>query len=723
LNRRRRKPLIATLRQRSLAFLSTHTGAVSLKELSRHLGIGEKEEYRALRSLVDDLERRGIVNADSRGKIRYVRQKRHPSGAAAQPHVLAGTLSMTKRGFGFVKVEGKDMEIFIGSQFLHTALHGDLVVVSLFARRRGKSEERLEGEITEILQRRATIMTGEVAASRTSWFVVPDDERIGRDVYVRRDEGGGARPGDKVVVRLHEWTDEHLNPEGEIVEVLGRAGDPRVEVLAVAHSFGLPMTFPLEAEQEATSLPEVITDADLRGRLDYRKVPCVTIDPDDAMDFDDAVSAEQLPRGGLRLGVHIADVSHYVPEGSALDLEARARGTSVYLVNEVVPMLPERLSNDLCSLKPDVDRLTYSVVMDVNADGTVERYVIGRSVIHSARRFTYDEVQSVLQREKGDHAGTLLPLLTLSRILMKRRRKEGSLDFDSEETKFAFDAEGMPIRVIKKKRLDAHRLIEECMLLANRTVARHVSRGKSERDMLPFLFRVHDVPDPAKLRELATFVRQFGYSLEARNGVSSRELQKLLDKVEGSDVENVINEVALRSMAKAVYSTKNIGHYGLAFRHYTHFTSPIRRYPDLVVHRLLESFRTGLSSSRLEEIRRILPEIARQSSERERVAAEAERASVRVMQVEFMKRHLGDEFLGVISGVTNFGLFVEINDLLIQGLVPIGELSDDYYLLDEGRYALRGRSRGRVFRLGDRVRIRVVAVHPGERQIDFTLAE
>ena len=672
---------------------------------------------------MDDLERRGVVTLDSRGRITFVRQKRERSSKPVGPNKMSGTLSMTRRGFGFVTIEGTGEEVYIGSQSVHTALHGDRVAVTLFARRRGRKDEKVEGEITEILHRRTTSITGQLAVSRTSWFVVPDDERFGRDVVVPRDAKGGAQPGDKVVVRLHEWTDEHLNPEGEIVEVLGRSGDARVEVLAVARSFGLPMNFPPEAEREASALPDVISDADLRGRLDYRRTPCVTIDPDDAMDFDDAVSAEPLPNGALRLGVHIADVSHYVPEGGALDAEARLRGTSVYLVNEVVPMLPERLSNDLCSLKPDVERLTYSIVMDVDTSGNVERYVIGRSVIHSARRFTYEEVQSILERQKGEHAGMLLPLLALSRTLLRRRQKEGSLDFDSEETKFAFDAEGMPVRVIKKKRLDAHRLIEECMLLANRTVALHVAKGKSEGQVLPFLYRVHDAPDPAKLKELASFVRQFGYSLEARNGVTSRELQKLLERVEGSDVENVINEVALRSMAKAVYSTKNIGHYGLAFRHYTHFTSPIRRYPDLVVHRLLELYRVSPAGPRVEEIRRSLPDIARQSSERERVAAEAERASVRVMQVEYMKRHLGDEFQGVISGVTNFGLFVEINELLIQGLIPMRELSDDYYLFDEGRYALRGRSRGKVFRLGDKVRVRVMAIHAEERQIDFTFAD
>jgi ribonuclease R len=708
---------------------------VTLKDLASHVKVRGKDEYRQLRELAEELERKGIIEADERGRFLYVRRSSKPqerTGKQDRPGAagaMTGTLSMTRRGFGFVIVEGMDEDIFIAPRFLHTALHGDIVQVVPFASRAGRrraaarDDDKVEGEITAIVKRTLTTVTGRLEASRTSFFVVPDDERIARDIYVSRDDAGKASQGDKVVVRLHDWTDEHQNPEGEIVEVLGRAGDARVEVLSVARSFGLPPVFPAEVERAAAALPGSIAAADIAGRVDCRSMTVVTIDPEDAKDFDDALSIETVAGGMTRLGVHIADVAHYVREGSLLDGEAYARGTSVYMVNEVIPMLPERLSNDLCSLRPGVDRLTYSVFMDVTADGAVKEYTIRKSIIHSARRFSYEEVQAILDSGKGDFASTLLPLFALSKVLLKRRRKNGSLDFDTGEAKFDFDAEGLPSRIIKKIRLDAHRLVEECMLLANMTVARHVGAPKKQEEPAPFLYRVHDLPDPGKLRELGTFVRQFGFSLDAKDGVSSRELQKLLDRVEGSEVENVINEVALRTMAKAVYAPKNIGHYGLAFTHYAHFTSPIRRYPDLVVHRLLDEYARGASPRRIEEIRQRLPEVARHSSDRERVANEAERASVKVMQVEYMKRHVDDEFAGVVTGVTNFGLFVEINDLLVQGMIPLRDLSDDYYLFDEKHYSLRGRSGGKTYRLGDAVRIRVVAVHGEERTIDFRLAE
>jgi ribonuclease R len=492
-------------------------------------------------------------------------------------------------------------------------------------------------------------------------------------------------------------------------------------VLSVARSFGLSPEFPGAVAQEAGLLPARITEDDLRGRTDLRKLVCCTIDPEDAKDFDDAVSYEPIP-GGARIGVHIADVSHYVREGSALDQEAYARGTSVYLVNEVIPMLPERLSNNLCSLRPDEDRLTYSTIMDVADDGTVTDYRIVKSVIHSRRRFAYEEVQRILDAGKGELADKLLlPLWQAAQVQLKRRRKNGSLDFDTGETKFRFDASGLPSQIVKKVRLDAHRLIEECMLLANKTVAMHIGARKKEAEIRPFLYRVHDLPDPGRILDLSNFVKQFGFALDAKNGVTSRELQKLLDKVEGSEVENLINEVALRAMAKAVYADKNIGHFGLAFSHYTHFTSPIRRYPDLVVHRLLHAYAQGLDARGIAMVRQRLPDIARQSSERERVAVDAERMSVRVMQVEYMKRHVGDQFDGVIGGVTKFGLFVEINDLLVEGLVHIRDMTDDYYLFDEKHYALRGRSRGKIYRLGDEIRVEVMGVDPKERRIKFAI--
>jgi ribonuclease R len=540
-------------------------------------------------------------------------------------------------------------------------------------------------------------------------------------VYIAREEAEKGSIGEKVLVNLLPWNDEHQNPEGTIVEVLGPSGDPHAEVLSVARSFGLPSEFPADAEHESRSFPAQILPKDVRGRLDLRKTLCFTIDPIDAKDFDDALSIEHLRNGNIRLGVHIADVSHYVREGTALDREALERGTSVYLVNEVIPMLPERLSNDLCSLRPGTDRLTFSVLMEVNENGTVETYEIRRTIIHSAHRFTYEDAQDILKSGSGTYSDELKALDKLSKTLYRKRKKKGSLDFDSAEVKFVFDERGLPEKIVKKERLDAHRLVEECMLLANQTVARHIGAEKPDRKTRPFIYRVHDAPDPGRLRDLAGFVKQFGYSLDAKQGVSSRELQKLLDKVKGSEVEFLINEVALRSMAKAVYSEKNIGHFGLAFQHYTHFTSPIRRYPDLIVHRLLEEYNGKVTPDRLAALEQRIPFIAKKSSDRERVAVEAERASVKIMQVEYLKRHLGDVLDGVIGGVTEFGLFVEINDLLIEGLVRVRDLADDYYLYDERQYSLRGRSTGKVYRLGDKVRVRVVSVDPREHEIDMMI--
>ena len=717
---------IAAIKQQLLRFLSGKPGArFTVKQLAKHMEIRNSAEYQSLRSLLDDLETRGLVTVTGKGLVGYNPSKRKPKKEDS-PRII-GKLIVNKRGFGFVRVEGMDGDIFIGQDSMKTALHGDIVEVVPFARpitkRTRRADDRTEGEIVRIVERAATTIVGTLEHSERFCIVIPDDERITRDIYVDRDNLKGARNGDKVVVGSLVWEDPQRNPEGTVVEVLGASGDARVEVLGVARSFGLPMTFPSGVEQEAEQFSETIPAAEIRKRLDLRETLCFTIDPEDAKDFDDALSFETLPDGRARLGVHIADVSHYVRKDSTLDREALARGTSVYMVNEVIPMLPERLSNNLCSLKPDVDRLSYSVLMDVLSNGKVENYTIRKSVIHSRRRFTYEEVQKILEKGAGEFSDTLLPLLAFTRVLLKQRRQNGSIDFDTGEAKFRFDEHGFPSHIVKKERLDSHRLVEECMLLANRIIAEHIGRAKKEEQARPFIYRVHDVPDPSRLAELAVFVKQFGFSLDSKQSVSAKALQRLLDQARGSDVENFINEVALRSMAKAVYTEKNIGHYGLGFKYYTHFTSPIRRYPDLMVHRLLHEYEGTLSAERRQDLTRRLPAICRQSSDRERLAAEAERASAKVMQVEYMKRHVGDEFEGVIGGITQYGLFVEINDLLVEGLVHVRDLNDDYYLYDEKHYSLRGRNRGKIYRLGDKVNVKVVSVNPERREIDFAIVK
>ena len=701
--------------------------AVSVRELSRQLKIRRPDELRQLHVLIEDLTEQGLLTLDHRGNIRYVVERKVQQSQHSQAHKVVGPLRVSRRGFGTVRVEGMKEEVSIAPRYMKTALHGDIVAVVLFARparqRVGKERGTIEGEIVEIVKRTNLTVVGTVERTMHFTVVVPDNERFRRDIYVTGDQAGRLKPGDKVVVELLPWEDEHLNPEGVIVEVLGPSGDARVEVLGVARSFGLPADFPEAVEREAALLPGEITRDDLVSRVDLRNTICVTIDPEDANDFDDALSYQDLGHGRVMLGVHIADVSRFVVEGTALDAEAMKRGTSVYLVNEVVPMLPERLSTDLCSLRPDGDRLAFSVLIEVNAKGEVEDYTITESVIRSARRFTYEEVQKIIHDGRGERAEMLLPLHELSRILLSRRRRRGSLDFETAEAKFRFDMHGFPSQIVPKHRLDSHRLVEECMLLANSTVAQHIDRLKKDGQVTPFVYRVHDAPDPTRLRDLAHFVKQFGLSLDVSHGASARILQKLLDKVEGRDIEYLINDVVLRSMAKAIYSEKNIGHYGLGYTHYTHFTSPIRRYPDLTVHRLLKEYAQGMSAHGRAHLAERLPDICRQSSERERIAQEAERTSVKVMQVEYMKRHVGDEFDGVIGGVTDFGIFVEINELLVEGLVRVRDMTDDYYLFDEKRYALKGRSRGKVYQLGDKARVQVVAVRPEDREIEFVLVE
>jgi ribonuclease R len=716
---------IESLREHILQFLARFPHeSFKLKELMRRTGVRNNKDEQifkeALRSLQDDK------------KILRTRGKKY--GHLHETQLLTGSLEITSRGFGIVTSEESGEEFFIPQEALGDAAHGDIVEVSLLPQSTRQRERgaRREAEIVRVIKRGIQTVIGTMERAQKQFFVMPHDRRMVHEILIAKDNLHGAKEGDKVFVKITSWGKNPRNVEGEVEEVLGRAGDLSVEIRSIAREYHLTMEFPPEVLKEANTCSSLIPQDEIRRRHDLRRLLCVTIDPDDAKDFDDAVSLELLPDDHIRLGVHIADVSHFVTRGSELDKEALKRGTSVYFPNGVIPMLPEKLSNGLCSLRPDEDRLAFTVFMKLSPRGSVKEYEIVESVICSKQRFSYERVQEIINRIERKQ--TLLPndapfaevigrMHRLSAALTKKRMKEGSIDFDSAEAKFEFDEHGKPIKIIKKERLESHRLVEEFMLLANRVVARHIGSVKKEEQAKPFLYRVHDSPDPERIGELAAFVEKFGFSLNTDSGVTSKSLQQLLDQVKGTEVENVINEVALRSMAKAVYSDRNIGHYGLGFDYYAHFTSPIRRYPDLVVHRMLKLYAAGISPQERNVIRQRLPYIAKQSSVMERAAMEAERAAVKVMQVEYMKRHVGDEFHAVISGVTNFGIFVELTDSLVQGLLHVRDLGDDYYVYDEKHYSLKGRRTGKQYRLGDPIDVKVIRVNPEERQIDFTLVE
>jgi ribonuclease R len=687
------------------------------KELARRLSIKSEEEFQTFLKALHEL-------CDS-DEISQGRRKRFGVATPASQKAR-GIISITKQGTGIVDLlPPKEGKVLIAGRSLGTSLTGDTVLVALYAY---PSEimpagVTLEGEVLDILQRGNRPIVGVFQRKKHFTIVVPDVNWLGQDIIIPKGRSKNARPGQKVVAIIDEWESRNTNPEGHIEEILGSAGEVHAEMASVARQFQLPATFPKEVLAESEKIGEIIPQEEIRKRLDLRGSLCFTIDPEDAKDFDDAVSLRVLDDGNYELGVHIADVSHYITKASMLDREALQRGTSVYLADDVIPMLPEKISNNICSLRPHVDRLTYSAIMIVTQRGIVKDYRIEKSVIHSKRRFTYEKVQKIIESGKGDHADTVRMMHKLSQILLKKRMKEGSVDFESVETKFLFDDDGKPAKIIKKLRLDAHRLVEEFMLLANQVVAKHVGLVKKEQHAKPFIYRIHDTPSQDRLRDLAEFVHHLGFKLDVSGKVTSASLQKLLNDVKGKEEENVVNEVAIRSMAKAIYSETNIGHFGLGFKYYTHFTSPIRRYPDLIVHRLLHDYSGKITQKQREQIAESIPYICKQSSERERIAMEAERASVKVMQVEYMKRHVGDEFHAIVSGVMKFGLFVEIVDLLVEGLIRVRDMEDDYYVYDEKNFALIGKRTKKRYRLGDKVNIKVVRVDPEEREIDFVLIE
>ena len=632
--------------------------------------------------------------------------------------ILTGTFQRKSNGKNsFVPDDGSE-PIFIAERLSGHAMHGDKVKVSLTAKRRGR---KVEGEVIEIIERAKETFVGTLKVDKYYAFLLTEDRTLANDIFIPRDMLKGGKNGDKAVVKVIEWPQDAKNPIGKVVDVLGQAGDNTTEMHAILAEFGLPYVYPKAVETAADKISDVITPEDYAEREDFREITTFTIDPKDAKDFDDALSIRPLKPGLWEVGVHIADVTHYVKEGNCIDKEAEKRATSVYLVDRTIPMLPERLCNMLCSLRPNEEKLAYSAIFEMNDKAEVKNTRIVKTVIKSDRRFTYEEAQAIIETGEGEYKEEILKLNEMAQILRKNRMASGAVDFDRVEVRFEIDEKGKPLSVYFKESKEANKLIEEFMLLANRTVAECIGKVPKNKKAKVFPYRIHDLPDPDRLENLNWFVNRFGYKIRTSGSKTevSKSLNKLLSDVRGKKEQNLVEMVSLKAMQKAKYSTHNIGHYGLAFDYYTHFTSPIRRFPDMMVHRLLARYLAGGRTA----MEAKYEDLCEHSSEMEQIAANAERASIKYKQVEFMGERMGQEFDGTISGVTEWGLYVEINENKCEGMIPMRELDDDYYDFDEKAYCLTGRRYHKKYSLGDPIRIKVVRANLERKQLDFALVE
>ena len=632
--------------------------------------------------------------------------------------IMTGVFQRKSNGKNsFIPDDGGET-IFIAERNSAHAMNNDKVKIALFAKRKNRNPE---GEVIEILERANDTFVGTLKVEKFYAFLLTENRTLANDIFIPKDKLKGGKNGDKAVVKIVEWPKEAKNPIGQVIDILGKAGENTTEMHAILAEFGLPYVYPKNVETAAEKIPAEISEADYAEREDFRNVTTFTIDPKDAKDFDDALSIRPIKPGLWEVGVHIADVTHYVKEGSVIDKEAEKRATSVYLVDRTIPMLPERLCNFICSLRPDEEKLAFSAIFDMNEKGEVKDSRIVHTVIKSDRRFTYEEAQKVIETGEGDYKEEILELNKLAQILRKQRLTAGAIDFDRVEVKFEIDETGKPLSVYFKESKEANKLIEEFMLLANRTVAEKIGKVPKNKKAKVFPYRIHDLPDPDKLENLNWFINRFGYKIRTSGTKTevSKSINRLLDDIKNKKEQNLVETVSLRAMQKARYSTHNIGHYGLAFDYYTHFTSPIRRFPDMMVHRLLTRYLAGGRTAQETKYE----ELCDHSSEMEQIAANAERASVKYKQVEFMSERLGMEFDGVISGVTEWGLYVELNENKCEGMVPMRDLGDDYYDFDEKNYCLTGRRHHKKFSLGDPVTIKVARANLEKKQLDFALIE